>query len=91
MLWVVCRDPIRRHAGSHNSERAGGGEISEAPDDRAENPRGQLAEQVLGARVQGAGGHISTGGADITCRTSIGMFNGFPSDPGADEARAAIS
>jgi hypothetical protein len=34
---------------------------------------------------------MSTGGALITSRTSIGMFNGSPPGPGAVEARAAIS
>ena len=34
---------------------------------------------------------MSTGGALITWRTSIGMFSGTPPFPGAADARAAIS
>jgi hypothetical protein len=34
---------------------------------------------------------MSTGGALMTSRTSIDMFNGTPPFPGAADARAAIS
>ena len=42
-------------------------------------------------KSSGARRHTSTGGALITSRTSIGMFNGAPPGPGAADARAAIS
>ena len=32
-----------------------------------------------------------SGGPSITCRTSIGMFSGWPSGPGAADTRAASS
>ena len=69
----------------------GGGEILEAADRRAENLRRELAQQILGGRVQSGIRHTSTGGALITSRTSIGMFSGFPPVPGAADAPAAIS
>jgi hypothetical protein len=70
----------------------GGGEVPETPDDRTEDPRRQLAQQVLGTGVQGPDRqNKSSGGPLITWRTSIGMLNGAPPGPGAAEARAAIS
>ena len=69
----------------------GGGKVAEAPDHRAENLRRELAQQVLAGRVQRLERHMSTGGALITSRTSIGMFSGTPPLPGAADARAAIS
>ena len=69
-----------------------GGEVAEAADDRAEHLRRELAQQVLaGRRPSGAAVTLSTGGALITSRTSIGMFSGAPPLPGAADARAAIS
>ena len=67
-----------------------GREIAEAPDDRAENLRRKLAQQVLGGEGWRTR-HPSTGGALITSRTSMGMFIGTPPLPGAAEARAAIA
>src|SRR5689334_2745031 len=69
----------------------GGGEVLEAADRRAENLRRELAQQILGGRIQSGNRHTSTGGALITSRTSIGMFNGLPPAPGAADAPAAIS
>ena len=69
----------------------GGGEVAEAPDDRAEHLRRELAQQVLARAVQSSRRHMSTGGALITSRTSIGMFSGTPPLPGAADARAAIA
>ena len=69
----------------------GGGEVLEAADRRAENLRRELAQQILGSRVQSGSRHISTGGGFITSRTSIGIFNGLPPTPGAADAPAAIS
>src|SRR5687768_2738299 len=69
----------------------GGGKIFETPDHGAENLRRELAQQVLGIRVQSGNRHASTGGALITSRTSIGMFSGTPPLPGAADAAAAIS
>ena len=69
----------------------GGGEVLEAADRRAENLRRELAQQVLGGRVQWGSRHTSTGGALITSRTSTGMFSGLPPTPGAADAPAAIS
>src|SRR5262245_34171640 len=69
----------------------GGGEVGEAPGHRAEHPRRQLPEQSRGAGLEERRGHTSAGGALMTWRTSIGMFSGPPSGPGAEEARAAIA
>ena len=63
------------------------GEVAEAADDRAENLRRQLAQQVLGPKLA----HRSTGGPLMTSRTSIGMLIGLPPGPGAADARAAKS
>ena len=69
-----------------------GGEIAEAPDHGAEHLRREVAQQVLGRRgSRRRWNHMSTGGALITWRTSIGMLSGAPPLPGAADARAAIS
>ena len=69
-----------------------GGEVAETADDRAENLRRQLAQQMLSVGVQRRRGHSSSsGGPLITCRTSIGMFIGVPPGPGAADALAAIA
>ena len=65
----------------------GGGEITEAADHCAEHLRRELAQQVLEVSAHS----ISGGGALITGRTSMGMFNGTPPGPGAADAPAAIS
>ena len=66
-----------------------GAEIAEAADHRAEHLRREFAQQVLGWCVQRHS--TSSGGPLITWRTSIGMFIGAPSGPGAADARAAIA
>ncbi len=67
-------------------------EVAEAPHDRAEHLRRELAQQVLGAGSGDGERHSSSmGGALITCRTSIAMLSGAPPGPGAAEASAAIS
>jgi hypothetical protein len=68
-----------------------GGEVAKAADDRTENLRRELAQQILARGVHLIGRHISVGGALITSRTSMGRFNGVPPGPGAADARAAIS
>src|SRR5262249_9586791 len=92
VLWHPFPRPL--HRGGEERFLHGvllGGEVAEAPPDRAENLRREIAQQVLAGRVQGVGGHTSTGDLSITSRTSIGMPAGPPPLPGAAEARAAIS
>ena len=94
--WVVG-EPLLGPLGGGGDERFldgvfGGAEITEPPNDRAENLRRQLAQQILSLGIQRARVYIrSSGGALITWRTSIAMFIVVPPEPGADEARAAIS
>src|SRR5262249_54109690 len=59
-------------------------EVAVAPHHHAQNIGRQLAEEDRD--------HSSrSGGTVITCRTSIGMLRGFPPEPGAADAWAAIS
>ena len=89
--------PSRGHCRGRGDQRLlhrilRGGEVAEAPHHRAEHLRRELAQQVLGRRIQRTRwSQLSTGGALITSRTSIGMFSGAPPGPGAAEARAAIA
>jgi hypothetical protein len=69
----------------------GRGEVSVAADERAEDLRRELAQQSLDAGVRTLRGQMSSAGALITSRTSIGMFNGAPPRPGAVDAFAAIA
>ena len=92
----IVGDPFLRPLDARGDERLlhrilGGGKILEAPESGAENLRRQLAQQILGVRVQAGSGHASTGGALMTSRTSIGMLSGCPPLPGAADAPAAIS
>ena len=64
------------------------GKVAVPADERAEDLRRQLAQQVLD-RVRR--GHSSGSGALSTSRTSIRCLIGTPSWPGEAEARAAIS
>src|SRR5262249_52149746 len=64
------------------------GEVAVTPDDRAKRPRGEVAQQVRGARPAG---HTSGSGALITPRTSMAWRIGAPFAPGAAEILAAIS
>ena len=69
-------------------------EVAVAAEQRAQDLRRQIAQQVLGAGVQPrdhASGVQSVGGPLITCRTSIAMFSGLPPGPGAADASAAIA
>ena len=83
-----CRArPPRGHCSGRREQRLldrvlRGGEVAEAPDDRAEHLRRELAQQVLAGEVERRCRHTSTGGALITWRTSIGMFSGAPPVPG---------
>src|SRR5919106_1558195 len=67
----------------------GGVEIPMTSQHRAENPRRELAQQALDGGLRGRCRHISSGGALLTWRTSIGTLLGAPPRPGAAEARAA--
>ena len=51
-----------------------------------EDLRREFTQQVLGGAVE----FHSSGAADMTWRTSMGIFKGTPAGPGAAEARAAI-
>ncbi len=67
----------------------GVGEVAVPARDRAEDPRRQLAQQVLdtGRRRHSSG----SAGACITGRTSISFPTALPPGPGAAEVAAAIS
>ena len=67
-------------------------EVLMSASDRGEHLRREIAQQVPngGVVLRVARAHMS-GGALMTCRTSIGMTSGVPPGPGADEALAAIS
>ncbi|GAA5771091.1 hypothetical protein Aros01_07626 [Streptosporangium roseum] len=67
----------------------GGVEVPGAAGEHADDLRREFAQQVVDGRIVSA--HSSSGGADITWRTSIGMFNGLPPGPGAAERDAASS
>ncbi len=75
----------------------GVGEVAVTADERTEDLRRKLAQQVLEARARGhssavtARGHSSGSGALSTSRTSIGCRIGTPPGPGAADARAATS
>lgn len=69
----------------------GSAEIAKTPSHPAEHLRRQFAQKMLDLRCQAGRQTNSSGGPLITCRTSIGIFNGLPPAPGAADARAAIA
>src|SRR5690349_363021 len=96
----IRRDTLRRPLRRRGDERflhgiLGRREVAMSARHRGEHLRREVAQQVLDRQLVWIGvvrrRHASTGGALITCRTSIGMISGAPPGPGADEAFAAIS
>ena len=87
----VVRQPVARPLLGGRDQRLldgvlRGGEVVVAAQQRAEDLRREVAQQVLDRSVM-----RPAGGADMTCRTSIGRFSCTPPGPGAAEIAAAIS
>jgi len=91
----MCRSVI-----AHQFEQPGN--VFTISDARERSERATRTERAAEAARERACGGVraakpfgyelnSGGGPLITCRTSIGMFSGLPSRPGAAEASAAIS
>ena len=66
-------------------------EVAIAAEERAQDARREIAQEILGASAQPIDHWNSGGGPLITCRTSIGMLSGLPPGPGAADAAAAIA
>jgi len=90
IVWNAFARPLnRRREQCLLNGVLGIGEVPETADDRAEHLRRKVAQKMLGSGVERIHNH-SSGAPLITCRTSIGMFEGAPAGPGAVDARAAI-
>ena len=97
-LWMVgqaVRRPLRRRRDQRLLHGVlAGREVAIPADQRAQDRRREVAQQVLGRGIERwrhASGVQSGGGPLITWRTSIAMFNGVPPRPGAAEASAAMA
>src|SRR5215471_8964433 len=98
--WVVGNAFARplRESSNHGflNRVLRGREVVKAASHHTEHLRSEFAQQVLRSCVPGLS-HLSSrysisgGGALITGRTSIGMFNGAPPGPGAADTLAAIA
>ena len=85
--------PLQRRRDQRLLDRVlGGGEVAVAAGHDAQHLGRELAQQVLGRRIQRRRGHQrwSLGGALMTSRTSIARYSGSPPLPGASDASAAI-